>query len=217
MSVKIGRHGAPAEITMPMKNLDNKNEKTSKVRDTRWKDAEKPYLDIQSKTAVSSGEAHLLYDMAKRLGSGNYANLGVAAGKSVGCLAWGLKYSKHKGKVYAVDYFGWAQERFQPEGLRKTLKDVIEYVEFCKGYTHEWAPRLAHLKFRGMFIDADHNYETCKADWELWNPMIEVGGEVAFHDTHKNTVDKVVREHIDYTCWKQVDHIYSIKLFKRLK
>ena len=34
-----------------------------------------------------------------------------------------------------------------------------------------------------IFIDADHRYESVKADWENYSPMIAPGGVFAFHDT----------------------------------
>ena len=33
------------------------------------------------------------------------------------------------------------------------------------------------------FIDADHRYESVKADWETYGPMVVPGGVIAFHDT----------------------------------
>lgn len=32
------------------------------------------------------------------------------------------------------------------------------------------------------FIDADHSYEACKEDLELWAPKVRAGGIVAGHD-----------------------------------
>lgn len=34
-----------------------------------------------------------------------------------------------------------------------------------------------------LFIDGDHSYESVKADWELYMPMLVQGGVVAMHDT----------------------------------
>ena len=214
--IELGEYGNPKEISMPVERLDNISQGTRAVKYTIWASHEKPYQVILAKTALTSSEAHCIYDAVKRLGSGNYANLGVAAGRSTGCIAWGLKYNNHVGKVYAVDLFNWAHEKYQIVGLKKTLSSVIEYIEFCQGYTHDWGAKLKNLKFKFIFIDADHNYETCKEDWKLWSPLVEVGGEIAFHDTHMNTVDRVIKE-IDYSEWEQINHIFTLKLFKKIK
>jgi predicted O-methyltransferase YrrM len=216
-SISLNKEGDPIEASMKMCNLDNRDPHTALIRDVaKWKHSEKPYTCILAKTAVSSSESHLLYDSAKRLGSGNYANLGVAAGRSVGCIAWGLKHNGHEGKVYAVDLFRWySRDIYQPEGLMRTLDSVKEYVELCKGSTQDWAETLKDKQFKLVFIDASHQYETCKLDFELWGNLVEVGGEIAFHDTHKNTVDRVIQE-IDLAKWTQTDHIYSLKLFKKI-
>jgi hypothetical protein len=202
---------------MKMCNIPNINEATEKVRATRWAGDERPYLDISAKSALSSAEAHCLYDMVKRLGPGNYANLGVAAGKSLGCMAWGLKHNGHAGKVYGIDLFNWTARDgyYQPESILQRLAGVVDFIELCRGNTHEWAEQLGHLKFKGVFIDADHHYETCKLDFELWGALVPIGGEVAFHDTNKNTVDRVVSE-IDGSKWRQTDHIFLTKVFRRV-
>lgn len=216
-SIKIDRHGHPLQTCMKIKNIDNKNEYTAKVRNTRWATDEKPYQETDAKSALTSSEAHCVYDIPKRLGSGFYANLGVAAGRSLGCMAWGLKYNNHTGKVFGIDLFEWQARDgyYQPYSILNRLSPVKNYIELCKGSTHEWAHKLRFNQFKGIFIDADHHYENVKLDFELWGDLVVKGGEVAFHDTNKNTVDKVIQE-IDLTKWTQTDHIYSIKVFKKL-
>lgn len=210
----LGPDGFPI-AKIPFTRLNNKNEANAKVKHTRWEMAEKPYADLEFQTTITSGEAHLLYDAAKRLGSGNYANLGVFTGKSVYCLAHGLKHNGHHGKIYAVDVFHRKEEKLQPEFIAEKIREVMPYVEWCKGYTHYWAFDLRAKRFRFVFIDAGHYYENVKLDWDLWSPLVEVGGEIALHDTHCSSVDRLVQE-IDYSQWQLVDHIYTMKLFKRL-
>jgi cephalosporin hydroxylase len=38
-----------------------------------------------------------------------------------------------------------------------------------------------------LFIDGDHSYAGVKADWELYAPMVRLGGIVAFHDICPHT------------------------------
>lgn len=180
---------------------------------TKWRHEDRPYLANMVKSFITSGESHALYDASRRLGSGNYANLGVAGGKSVNCLAWGLKAHGHQGKVYAVDTYGYKNHSM--EQVRERLISVHEYVEYCQGWTSEWAPRLHDVPFKFVFIDADHSYEHVKEDFEMWSPMVEVGGEVAFHDCNLETVHRFIQE-IDLTKWKMVQHLCTLKFFKKL-
>ena len=88
-------------------------------------------------------EVEYLYEISKRLGSGNYANLGVWKGLSTAALAAGIKDSKNSGKVYAVDLYPYPPEtiinNFIEVGLEK-------YLEVCKGSTTEWAKKLSNLE-----------------------------------------------------------------------
>jgi predicted O-methyltransferase YrrM len=179
-----------------------------------WKDEKKPwgYPPYPHKSQHSSSEAHWLYRTTLGLGVGNYVNLGVFRGGSVNCIATALKQLKG-GKVYGVDLFEVNGAETVSE-VKRVFEErgLLEYAEFCKGYTHEWPEKLKHLKFKMIFIDADHHYETCKKDFELWSPLLEPGGILAFHDVHMTTVERVVDE---LEGWEQVDHIWRIKSFRR--
>lgn len=196
--------------------------RTDKVRNTQWARAEKPYTDVlgkaPSKSMLSSGEHHLLYDVAKRLGPGNYANLGTGRGGSTVCLASGLKHNRHAGTVFAIDTYAYRVEGFRVEEVDSFFKQegLDEYIVICKGLTYNWAEEFKDLLFKFVFIDADHNYESCRLDFDMWSPLVEAGGEIAFNDAHNITVDKVIQE-IDPTIWRQINHIFSTKLFQKLK
>lgn len=40
----------------------------------------------------------------------------------------------------------------------------------------------SHGPYEFVFIDADHTYQSVKADWDTYWPMVTEGGIVAFHD-----------------------------------
>lgn len=44
-----------------------------------------------------------------------------------------------------------------------------------------------------VFVDADHTYESCKADFMAWNPFLKVGGYMVFHDNHPVIFPGVVK------------------------
>jgi predicted O-methyltransferase YrrM len=48
--------------------------------------------------------------------------------------------------------------------------------------TSEAVAREWRLPVDLVFIDGDHSEAACRLDWELWHPLVEPGGVVAFHD-----------------------------------
>jgi predicted O-methyltransferase YrrM len=162
----------------------------------------------------ASVELHYLYRTALQLG-GNVANLGTYRGSTASAMAHGIK-DAGGGKVYTVDLHdengAYSIEQLRPVFEGRGLGD---YVEFCKGYTHQWAKRLGDKSFNLLFIDADHHYESCLQDFKLWSPLVSPAGIVAFHDVDINTVDRVIREELKD--WEQIDHVFKIKSFRRMK
>lgn len=55
-----------------------------------------------------------------------------------------------------------------------------------------------------LFIDGDHSYEAVKKDWELYEPMVNKGGFVVFHDIAYH-VDKT--EEVD-VLWDEIKNSY---------
>lgn len=166
------------------------------------------------KAQVHRAEARYLAEAARRLGPGDIANLGTDKGASALCLAYGLREAGHKGRVWAVDLY----ERQPEEKFLSTLKihGMDQRIKICKGTTVEWASRALRegAGFRFVFIDADHEYESTKSDFERWSPMVTVKGEVAFHDIHLDSVTQVIDE-IDHTKWEEVAHVWYIRTFRR--
>jgi len=48
--------------------------------------------------------------------------------------------------------------------------------------SHEAAPNVKDESLDFIFIDADHSYEHCKQDIELWSPKVRPGGMISGHD-----------------------------------
>lgn len=198
------------------------NWRTEKVRDIDdWAKHPKPYNEYKEKALLSSSEKHFLYHSAKRLGGGNYANLGTWGGVSAACMAYGLRDAGQTGTIYAVDIFSIPKVRHMPEKIPQNFRDLglDKHVDLtiCKGWTAEWAEKLKDVKFKFIFVDADHSYEACKEDFDLWSPMLEVGGEIAFHDCEYESVDNVMNENLKEPEWKFVRQIWRIKQYKRVK
>jgi predicted O-methyltransferase YrrM len=170
-------------------------------------DREPPYPKIMHgvKGHISRREAKFLRDTPARMGPGQYAELGTYRGKSTLCTADGMKDSDidaHIITVDAWDLIGGPEHRepkYRHDQFDNTRACFIErgvgkYITMVKGFTAPTASMFQGNKFIFMFIDADHKYEGVKADFEAWSPLIISGGEIAFHDTQLEDVERCVNE-----------------------
>ena len=100
-----------------------------------------------------------------------------------------------------------------PDEVRQSLKEkgLSAYVTVVKGMSVEVAADYKDKEFVFIFIDADHSYKECKADFEAWSPLVLSGGEIAFHDTNQPEVNQVVEE----SGWEVVNTIRTIKVIKK--
>lgn len=200
--------------------------KTEKVRDTEWKNANKPYLKYPAPGKISSAEAHFLYTIPFALGGGNYADVGVYKGKSSAILAHGIKESGRNGLLFSVDYFGTEPEDVQkfsdptiPNLLRnyfaETKLDEFVHLQILAGNSAYYGGELQKLGFQlnFAFLDADHSYESVKKDFNVWSPLIHRGGMIGFHDCDFHGVDQTIKEM--GPDWEFVRQVFSLKLFKR--
>ena len=199
------------------------NFKTEKVRDTKWNQDPKPWIKSPFKKHTTSAESHLLFDVAKRVGPGNYADLGVMHGGSTATLAHGLFAGGHRGSIYAVDYFG-SVGKGPHSGSKNAPSKILDYfsdtfppeieLNICIGDISDWGRKIIS-PFKFVFIDGDHDYPHARSDFTIWGQLVEYKGLLAFHDTHFLSVNKVISEIGDN--WKLIDHIFSIKLFQKIR
>ncbi len=182
-----------------------------------WHAEEKPWADepiYPYKGLHTSIELHYLYRTVRDLGHGNYANLGVFRGASTHVMAHGAAH--HDSMVYAVDLF---DPKYYSAASIEDMNETFEergqghLVTFCKGWTKDWAETLKDTKFKFIFVDADHSYASCLEDFTLWSPLLEEGGQIAFHDVDMDTVNQVIEEDMDD--WEMVEHAFRTKSFKR--
>jgi len=188
-----------------------------KVRDTKWADAEKPWAAYETKALHTTPECHLLYETAKRLGPGNYANLGVFRGMSVNCLAMGLKQIGADGCIYAVDDYELTDLLTgYPEKMLVRFKElgIDHYVKICKGKTTHFPDVLKSVPFKFVFIDAGHRYKDIKDDFEMWSPLVQSDGEIGIHDCEYSNIHKYIEEDVILN-WELVDHVWRTKIFRR--
>jgi predicted O-methyltransferase YrrM len=65
---------------------------------------------------------------------------------------------------------------------------------------------LGGRKLDLLFIDADHTYEGVRSDFELYSPLMQPGGLIAFHDIAKNQPGE---EYGVVRLWNEIKNRYS--------
>lgn len=160
------------------------------------------------------GEMELIFDIPRLVGGGKLLNLGDACGGSAILLALGLQANNLEGHIHTVDCY-------LPSSARRAWRNykaagVESLITQYRGTTDEMVERLKEHKFRFIFIDADHRYDSVKKDWLNYSEMLEDGDSlIALHDTNWEGTDKVIQEEIDPSQWEMVYWINRIKAFKR--
>lgn len=205
---------------------------TEKVREFKeWRKDKRSWADYpHARKNDSSAERHLYYRIARDLGPGNYADIGVWRGGSSAALANGLFDGGHRGTIYAVDFFGGLKGKDNGRGngrdFGETPEKIVNYVKgkgldslvdlkICQGNSIEIGKQYQHVQFNFVSIDGDHTYLGCKTDYKVWGHLVKQDGLLAFNDICCLSVDRVIRE-LNPTKWKFVQHIYNTKVFKRL-
>jgi predicted O-methyltransferase YrrM len=143
-----------------------------------------------------------LFRTAKRVGPGLYVELGCFKGQSAVKIAQGIRNWGVNAHLITVDAFdGTALNpkhagTYSIESVKQSFEDeeVSDLITPVKGKTAEVARDFKHCEFDFLFIDADHSYEGCKADFEAWSPLVRSGGEIAFHDNNLPGVHRVLEE-----------------------
>ncbi len=126
----------------------------------------------------------LLYSIVKYFRAGadiNIFEIGVRRGISTRALLEGLRdrlevsdTSKGNGKLYSVDIT--EREHVIKD---KELKKKWEFI-YADSTKLKWSKEIDIL-----FIDGNHSYKYCKADYERYEPFVRKGGLILLHDlTH---------------------------------
>lgn len=120
--------------------------------------------------------------------------------------------------IYTIDAFGiygdgriyqeWNHERVA--AINRSLgKNVIQILGDSSKVPWE-------LPIDVLFIDGDHSYEGCKADYEKYEPWVREGGYIIFDDyTQDNNPINGVRRVCDELDLRVVHEGYYCKIFKR--
>jgi len=135
-------------------------------------------------------------EAAKQPGYLTYVEVGVWKGNSVKFLAEELKRSGKVFDLYAVDLWGdlgkenplWLERGNQIEEVYDTYREnlrkagVSGLVKDIIGQSAKAATLFQDESVDFCFIDADHRFNSVKADIEAWLPKIKKGGLLCGHD-----------------------------------
>lgn len=141
--------------------------------------------------------AHLAWLASQIPSGGAIVDVGSHRGKSVCFMASGLRHSGKTGKVYAIDlwmmggpetsryahyYSENTFEVFKAQVINTGSEGIVIPImgdsrKIAESWLKDGRPMVDLL-----FLDGDHRWEGISADYYAWEPLLNVGGFIAFHD-----------------------------------
>jgi predicted O-methyltransferase YrrM len=141
--------------------------------------------------------------------------IGSYLGASGTLLAEAIKRKTGSGKVYCVDT--WNNDAMGEEGQRPTMSEFDENTSPWSGIIAKIvgdskAVELPIGELDFVFIDGDHSYEGASIDCKRTSPLVRVGGSIAFHDSDRPEVARVVGELLCTGLWRpqRVEHTLCV-------
>lgn len=123
--------------------------------------------------------------------NGYVVEIGVASGCFTKQI---LATYKSLSKLVIIDSWQFQEEGYndpcnldqatQDERYRQIQADLIgePRVEIVRAWSNEAVSRFKDNSIDLLYLDANHSYDACKQDLELWFPKIKKGGIFAGHD-----------------------------------
>ena len=145
---------------------------------------------------LSVDEGLLLQQLAGQVSNdAKVVEIGSFHGRSTTCLASAIRTKYPKIKIYSVDpHQGVFDDSNSLTHLKRNINDReldIEYiVEESLSAEKNWSDQNIGL----LFIDALHDYDNVKADFEKWSKHVLDGGYVLFHDSVQPGVNELLLE-----------------------
>jgi predicted O-methyltransferase YrrM len=145
-----------------------------------------------------------LYETARRPGIRSIVEIGSYMGASAAAFARGLRDAGNgTAHVHCVDT--WNNDAMS-DGPRDTMQAFLDNTR-CFGDAivpqRGWSTEVAALIASAaapidvLFVDGDHSYQGCLADWQAYAPLLAPEAWVAFHDVGwAEGVQRVVAEFV---------------------
>jgi predicted O-methyltransferase YrrM len=152
--------------------------------------------------------------------------IGSWMGRSTLFLAYGA-WKGYRQKIYAIDtWLGSEEHCGMPELV--SIEEKFDHTLSTCGFPHEIVKIKGHSqeielsripkKIGLLFIDGSHDYESVKADYLRYSPLIAHDGILAFHDVaaYAPGVQQFVENEIPLHQWEKQVHAGSLAVFRRL-
>lgn len=171
-------------------------------------------------THMSIAERMRLFDLAYQSATGGgVLEIGSYLGASSASLAEGIRRKSGSGYVYCIDTW---QNDAMSEGKRETLDLFLQN-------TRPWNDRIRTIQGDSrtvdlpdiqaadlVFIDGDHSYQGAKSDADRFAPLVREGGLLAFHDTNRIEVARVIGELMAGGSWIPHSHVDQLTTLRRV-
>lgn len=166
-------------------------------------------------------EFQRIYDDALDAVEGHqvFVEVGCWHGRSTAYMAEEIKRRMAPVEFYAVDTWKGSEENGLAELVRRhhggdlfprflenmSRVGVYDYVRPLRMTSTEGATRFANGSVDFVFLDADHEYESVRADIAAWRPKLRKGGTLAGHDIDRPGVRRAVEEAFggDWRVWER--------------
>jgi len=171
-----------------------------------------------------------LYNMAKLCAPESHVvEIGAYKGLSTVHVAAGRKVVNAKNSIYVIDPFCDAEDKGGTGNKSYFKQDFINNVERCgltyeviiveglSNHLHGWIGTKCGGNIELLFIDGDHTYDGVKRDYNLYYPMVKVGGLIAFHDSGFEGIAKALAEIKAEGNCSLVQEICSMSIFYKDK
>lgn len=121
--------------------------------------------------------------------------------------------------VYAIDpHLGIeaynSNDSFSQLQRNLSAFNLSEIVKIVRSTSVEAFQYWSFDKSDLIFIDALHDYENVKEDFEMWSKVLIDGGVILFHDAVQSGVNRLLRESIQREGWKPLglrDSIFALQ------
>lgn len=163
---------------------------------------------------------HCLSELVTKYKCKHIAEIGVHRGRTSYEI---LRRCPEIVKYYAIDpwstnkgYTHWTMANHR-RGEQLFARHTVHWpdkVVKMKTYSAEAVTQFEPNSLDLVFIDADHSYESCREDIELWLPKIKVSGIISGHDYHHPMFPGVTQavDEIFPAINTDKDHVWWVKL-----
>lgn len=179
---KINRESFIAELI----NSEINKGTSSGDLDNRIMEIEKLVSPIDGWLTTKEGSS--LYKLARiHAPVPTIVEVGSFKGRSTAWLSFAVK-DRGSGTVYAVDHWqDWGNisgaELYQTFLRNLRALNLLPFVKPIQSDTIAAAMNWPlHQEIGLLFIDAVHEYEAVRRDFEFWSPRVKAGGYIVFHD-----------------------------------